>query len=90
MIEPDVGVLDAADGKSAVVELADGNLLAAWFGGMHEGHPDVAIWLARFDGQRWWSGSQGALLPPSPLRTVRATFTAHGSSTGKPCFTRAG
>ena len=32
------------------------------------------------DSQVGWSGSQGALLPPSPLRTVLATFTAHGSS----------
>ena len=37
-----------------------------------------------------WSGSREALLPPRPLRTPRATFTARGSSTGKPCFTRAG
>lgn len=27
-----------------------------------------------------WSGSRKPLLAPSPLRTVRATFTAHGSS----------
>src|SRR6266446_6674257 len=27
-----------------------------------------------------WSGSPGALLRRGPLRTVRATFTAHGSS----------
>ena len=38
---------------STVVELASGDLLAAWFGGTYEGHPDVAIWLARFDGERW-------------------------------------
>jgi hypothetical protein len=35
-----------------------------------------------------WSGSQGALLPPSPLRTVRATFTAHRSSLCKRPFDR--
>ena len=27
------------------------------------------------------SGKSGGLLPPSPLRTVCAIFTAHGSST---------
>jgi hypothetical protein len=30
------------------------------------------------------------LLPPPPLRTVLATFTAHGSITDKPRFTGAG
>ena len=30
------------------------------------------------------SGSQATLPPPSPLRTVLATFTAHGSSLAKP------
>ena len=48
--------------------------------------------------RRWWtalrlstlrrpaagSGSQATLPPPSPLRTVLATFTAHGSSLDKP------
>ena len=38
---------------ATVVELQDGGLLAAWFAGTHEGHPDVAIWLARYDGTRW-------------------------------------
>ncbi len=28
-------------------------LLAAWFGGTHEGHPDVGIWLSRNDGDKW-------------------------------------
>jgi predicted neuraminidase len=38
---------------STVVELENGDLLAAWFGGAHEGAPDVAIWSARFHGGRW-------------------------------------
>ncbi|MBN2392866.1 MAG: exo-alpha-sialidase [Anaerolineae bacterium] len=38
---------------ATLVELPDGTLLAAWFAGTHEGHPDVAIWLARYDGAKW-------------------------------------
>ncbi len=38
---------------STVVELKNGDLLAAWFGGAHEGAPDVAIWTARFHGGHW-------------------------------------
>lgn len=37
---------------STIVETKDG-LLAAWFGGTHEKHPDVAIWTARFEGGKW-------------------------------------
>lgn len=32
-----------------------GGLMAAWFGGTQEGHPDVGIWLARYDGRIWSS-----------------------------------
>jgi predicted neuraminidase len=38
---------------STVVELRNGDLLAAWFGGTHEGAPDVAIWMARFHSGHW-------------------------------------
>jgi len=38
---------------STLVELKDGNLLAAWFGGTGEGKPDVAIWSARHTAQGW-------------------------------------
>lgn len=38
---------------ATLVEVPGGELLAAWFAGTHEGHPDVAIWSARFDGGRW-------------------------------------
>lgn len=37
---------------STIVELHDG-LLTAWFGGSHEGAPDVGIWASRFDGSAW-------------------------------------
>ena len=38
---------------STVVELKDGDLLAAWFGGTKERAPDVAIWTARFHDGHW-------------------------------------
>lgn len=37
---------------STVVETADG-LVAAWFGGTEEGHPDVGIWVARQEAGSW-------------------------------------
>jgi predicted neuraminidase len=37
---------------STVVETPNG-LVAAWFGGTGEGHPDVGIWLSRHDGKSW-------------------------------------
>ena len=38
---------------STVVELANGDWLAAWFGGAGEGKPDVAIWGARHTFAGW-------------------------------------
>lgn len=38
---------------STVVELANGELLAAWFGGTQEGAPDVGIWTARRRPNGW-------------------------------------
>ncbi len=38
---------------ATIVESAPGELLAAWFAGTYEGHPDVAIWLARHEGGVW-------------------------------------
>jgi predicted neuraminidase len=37
---------------STLAETKDG-LIAAWFGGTHEKHPDVGIWTARLQGDRW-------------------------------------
>jgi predicted neuraminidase len=37
---------------STIVETRDG-LLAAWFAGTEEGHPDVGIWVSRNDGPGW-------------------------------------
>lgn len=38
---------------STIVELANGELLAAWFGGTREGADDVAIWLSRRGANGW-------------------------------------
>lgn len=38
---------------STIVELPDGDLLAAWFGGLREGHESVAVWGARRHDGRW-------------------------------------
>lgn len=37
---------------STIAETKDG-LVAAWFGGTHEKHDDVGIWVARHDGKSW-------------------------------------
>ncbi len=46
---------------STLVETADG-LVAAWFGGTDEGHPDVGIWLSRRDGARLVAARRGRAL----------------------------
>ena len=38
---------------STLVELRDGDRLAAWFGGSAEGRPDVAIWASRRSHGQW-------------------------------------
>ena len=38
---------------ATIVEPTVRQLLAAWFAGTHEGHPDVAIWLARYQDGAW-------------------------------------
>jgi len=57
---------------STIVETADG-LVAAWFGGTDEGHPDVGIWLSR-RGREGWS-------PP-----VEVARCAHRDGTPLPCW----
>jgi predicted neuraminidase len=38
---------------STIVETRNGTIAAAWFGGTHERHPDVAIWFARLENGKW-------------------------------------
>ena len=38
---------------STIVEVAPGQLAAAWFGGTKERNPDVGIWFARQENGRW-------------------------------------
>jgi len=38
---------------STLAETAPGHLVAAWFGGTHERHPDVGIWVSRQESGRW-------------------------------------
>ena len=44
---------------STIVATRDG-LVAAWFGGSGEGHPDVGIWLSRRDRDQWSPPTQVA------------------------------
>ena len=43
----------ASSHASTIVELRNGDLLAAWFGGTHENAPDVAIWASRRTAGNW-------------------------------------
>lgn len=38
---------------ASTIEESQGTLLAAWFGGTAERHPDVGIWVAHFEGGKW-------------------------------------
>jgi len=38
---------------STIVELPEGRLLTAWFGGKDEGETDVGIWISHHDGKQW-------------------------------------
>ncbi|HKI73311.1 MAG TPA: sialidase family protein [Pseudomonadales bacterium] len=38
---------------ASTIAECDGKLVAAWFGGEHERHPQVTIWFAERDGEAW-------------------------------------
>jgi predicted neuraminidase len=54
---------------STIVESGDG-LVAAWFGGEHERHPNVGIWVARHENGRW-------TVPREVVNGVQADGTRH-------------
>jgi predicted neuraminidase len=55
----------ASPHASTVIELPNGELMSAWFGGTYEGNPDVAIW-----GSRWSNGKWSA-----PVELIRESGT---------------
>lgn len=63
---------------SSVVELRDGTVLAAWFGGTAEGKPDVAIWGARRDGKGWSTPVELVREPGTPCYNPVLFHTVDG------------
>ncbi len=51
---------------STVVELKDGTVMSAWFGGTAEGKPDVAIWSARRTSSGWSAPVEMVREPGTP------------------------
>ncbi len=64
---------------STICELADGTLLAAWFGGTDEGEDDVGIWLSRKPLGGTWSA------PREVANGIQYT-TPDGSVKRYPCW----
>src|SRR5581483_2068524 len=52
---------------STIVELKNGDLMAAWFGGSREGAPDVAIWTARRTPAGWSEPRQAVKEPDTAM-----------------------
>lgn len=62
------GTLEAPSAHAAtLVEVRPGTLLAAWFAGTHEGHPDVDIWCARWQQGKWGAAYKVASEASAPL-----------------------
>src|SRR5699024_9028107 len=38
---------------ASTIEETSSGLIAAWFGGTHERHPDVGIWVSRMENGQW-------------------------------------
>ncbi len=55
---------------STLVETPERELVASWFGGTHEKHPDVGIWVSRREGERWTT-------PVEVANGVQANGTRH-------------
>ena len=71
MVIPQLDFLKTA--HSATLEvLPSGNLIALWFAGTTEGHPDVQIWQSKFDGAQW-SMAQ-AVISPKIITQATSSF----------------
>jgi predicted neuraminidase len=68
----------ASSHASTIVELKNGDLLSAWFGGTAEGKPDVAIWSARKSGGAWSTPVELAREPGVPCWNPVFFHTADG------------
>jgi predicted neuraminidase len=51
---------------STVAETADGNLVAAWFGGTAEKDDDVGIWYSVHNGKKWAAPARAAKVDNTP------------------------
>ena len=45
---------------ATIVEAKNGDMVAAWFGGTHERHPDVGIWVSKRKNDTWTEGVEVA------------------------------
>lgn len=63
---------------STIVELKNGDLLAAWFGGSDEGKPDVAIWSSRRAGGNWSEPVELVREPNIACYNPVLFYSAHG------------
>ncbi len=63
---------------STIVELANGDLMAAWFAGSAEGEPDVAIWGSRRVGDHWSAPAELVREPDIPSYNPVLFYTNDG------------
>src|SRR6202012_5016309 len=68
----------ASSHASTIVELKNGSLMSAWFGGTAEGSPDVAIWTAVKTADRWSTPVELAREPAVPSWNPVLFHTKHG------------
>jgi predicted neuraminidase len=63
---------------STIVELKNGDFLAAWFGGTAEGNPDVSIWSSRRTAKGWTPLTEIAHEPKVPCWNPVLFHSANG------------
>ncbi len=66
---------------STIVEAGDGSMVAAWFAGTKEKHPDVGIWMSRFLDGKWTAPHLAAKVKEcahwNPVLFIDAERTLH-------------